>query len=36
MIPSKFKQWSYEEVQVFLAQMRKALRDKEIHAYFDV
>ncbi|CRG89588.1 Trichodiene oxygenase [Talaromyces islandicus] len=28
--------WSYEEVQVFLAQMRKGLRDPETHAYFDV
>lgn len=29
-------QWSYSEVQVFLAQMRKGLRDPNIHAYFYV
>ncbi|KAH8704059.1 S-adenosyl-L-methionine-dependent methyltransferase [Talaromyces proteolyticus] len=28
--------WTYEEVQVFLAQMRKGLRDPDTHAYFDV
>lgn len=25
--------WSYEESQVFLAQMRTALRDYKVHAY---
>ena len=28
--------WSYEEVQVFLAQARKELKDKRIHAYWPV
>ncbi|GLA61676.1 hypothetical protein AtubIFM56815_002535 [Aspergillus tubingensis] len=28
--------WSYAEVQVFLAQMRKGLRDPNTHAYFNV
>jgi len=28
--------WSYEEVQVFLAQARKELKDKSIHAYWPV
>ena len=26
-------QWSYEQAQVFLAQMRASLRDYRIHAY---
>lgn len=29
-------QWSYSEVQVFLAQMRNGLRDPEVHSYFEV
>ncbi|KAI9931480.1 hypothetical protein ASPWEDRAFT_169675 [Aspergillus wentii DTO 134E9] len=28
--------WSYDEVQVFLAQMRQGLRDPNVHAYFYV
>ncbi|KAB8291855.1 hypothetical protein EYC80_006637 [Monilinia laxa] len=28
--------WSYEAAQVFLAEMRKALKDENIHAYLDV
>ena len=29
-------QWSYESAQVFLAQMRAALKDLKVHAYLDV
>jgi hypothetical protein len=30
------QQWSYEEAQVFLAQMRRELKDLKIHAYLGV
>ncbi|KAF4624687.1 hypothetical protein G7Y89_g13482 [Cudoniella acicularis] len=30
------KKWPYEEAQLFLAQMRKELKDLKIHAYLDV
>jgi hypothetical protein len=30
------RQWAYEEVQVLLAQMRAALRDPKLHAYYNV
>jgi hypothetical protein len=29
-------QWSYQRAQVFLAEMRRALKDYTVHAYLDV
>jgi hypothetical protein len=29
-------QWSYQRAQVFLAEMRKALKDYTVHAYLEV
>jgi hypothetical protein len=31
-----WSQWSYEEAQVFMAHMRRELKDLKIHAYLDV
>lgn len=28
--------WSYKEIQVYVAEMRKMLRDKSVHAYHEV
>lgn len=32
---TKYLGWRYEEVMVYVAQMRKMLRDKTVHAYHD-
>ncbi|PYH77546.1 S-adenosyl-L-methionine-dependent methyltransferase [Aspergillus uvarum CBS 121591] len=33
---TRVMKWTFAEVQVFLAQMRKGLRDPNVHAYFEV
>ncbi|KAF2195905.1 S-adenosyl-L-methionine-dependent methyltransferase [Zopfia rhizophila CBS 207.26] len=33
---TNYRNWSIEEVQVYLAKMRQALKDKKIHAYQEV
>lgn len=33
---TKYLGWQHEEVMVYVAQMRQALRDRSIHAYHDV
>lgn len=33
---TRFLGWQHEEVTVYVAQMRKMLRDKTVHAYHDV
>jgi hypothetical protein len=30
------KQWSYEEIQVHIATMRKQILDRKNHAYYDM
>jgi len=30
------KQWSYEEIQVYIAKMRKQLLNRRNHAYYDM
>ena len=32
---TRYLRWEYEEVMVYIAQMRKMLRDKTVHAYHD-
>lgn len=33
---TRYLGWQYEEVMVYVAQMRKMLRDKKVHAYHEV
>lgn len=30
------KQWSYEEIQLYIATMRKAILNRKNHAYYDM
>lgn len=32
---TRYLGWQYEEVMVYVAQMKKMLRDKSVHAYHD-